>query len=304
MAPLQKMIRDLERCIRKKVEKGESIDELKARLKQLKSTKTDADAKKKEQKNATKYHMVKFVERQKVVRKIHAVDKKLADGALVANDDREQLVDARSALVHDLAYILYFPSSMKYISLFGAVDAENDSKSHRKQQEARKIAIAEWERVKSNGEDDRVERILSEKRADDATDTTDAATSEGPKKRKFADATRSVDDSNSSGQYDGRREKKPRVSSTSGRNAPLPTTADTTPSAEGDPSVDDFFLETSGGDDGTHQPVGGRNPQRNHTTRPTSSFGKQRQKGRGSSNTPGAHKQQLRLQKWQEKHRR
>ena len=295
------MIRNLERCIRKKVERGESIVELKARLKKLKSEKSGADAKKKEKKNASKYHMVKFVERQKVVRKIHAVDKKLADEAQAVHEDRDELVGTRGDLVHDLAYILYFPSSMKYISLFEAAEAADDSVSQRKQQEARKLAIAEWERVKTNGEDDRVQRILSEKHAGDAKDTG------VPKKRKLMDAAWSPDNSHPVGasdaapeRGDGGGKKEQRKSSTAERTPAAPSAA-AVPSLVEDGLVDAFFLETSGGDGGT-QPSADRNP-RNYPTRP-SAFGKHRQKGRGSSDSAGAHKQQLRLQKWQEKHRK
>ena len=62
MAPISQLIRDLQRVIRKKTEKGESLDGLNFKLQKLLEDKTFADAKKAERKHATKYHMVKFVE--------------------------------------------------------------------------------------------------------------------------------------------------------------------------------------------------------------------------------------------------
>ena len=62
MAPISQLIRDLQRVIRKKTEKGETIDGLNFKLQKLLEDKSFADAKKAERKHATKYHMVKFVE--------------------------------------------------------------------------------------------------------------------------------------------------------------------------------------------------------------------------------------------------
>jgi len=62
MAPISQLIRDLQRVIRKKTEKGEPIDGLNFKLQKLLEDKSVAIAKKVERKHATKYHMVKFVE--------------------------------------------------------------------------------------------------------------------------------------------------------------------------------------------------------------------------------------------------
>jgi len=65
MAPISQMIRDLQRVIRKKTEKGESLDGLNFKLQKLLEDKKFADGKKAEKKHATKYHMVKFIEVKK-----------------------------------------------------------------------------------------------------------------------------------------------------------------------------------------------------------------------------------------------
>lgn len=105
MAPIQKAIRDLERCIRKKKEKGESTELLDKKLLLLFDDKTISDQIQKEKRNSAKYHMIKFVERQKLVRKIRSIDTQL----LVADADVSSLNKSRNDLMEQLAYVLYYP---------------------------------------------------------------------------------------------------------------------------------------------------------------------------------------------------
>jgi rRNA-processing protein Efg1 len=86
MAPIQKAIRDLERCIKKKVGKGESTEALDKKLALLYDDKTISDQIQKEKRNSAKYHMIKFVERQKLVRKIRSLDQQIAAAQDIADN--------------------------------------------------------------------------------------------------------------------------------------------------------------------------------------------------------------------------
>lgn len=70
-----KRIRDAERALRKKLvsngnEENEETEELRKKIEELRETKKTHGRDLRERKLAKKYHMVKFVERQKLVRKI------------------------------------------------------------------------------------------------------------------------------------------------------------------------------------------------------------------------------------------
>ena len=121
-----KKIRDLERLLKKL--NGKIDDGLTKRLEQLKEEKRENEVKMKERTNSVKYHMVKFVERKKIMRKVKSVDRKIKDCTdilSVARSDSDnaefkkvrRLVEEYKAkrvhLHNDLAYILYYPKDMK-----------------------------------------------------------------------------------------------------------------------------------------------------------------------------------------------
>jgi hypothetical protein len=112
MAPIQKAIRDLERCIRKKKEKGESTEALDKKLVLLFDDKTISDQIQKEKRNSAKYHMIKFVERQKLVRKIRSIDVQLAAIIDTESVDSVALNSSKSELMERLAYVLYYPKGI------------------------------------------------------------------------------------------------------------------------------------------------------------------------------------------------
>ena len=61
--------------------------------------------------------MVKFVERKKVTRRICSLDAKIAS-ADTSPTEHKALQKQRAQLEEDLAYVMYYPKSMKYIALF------------------------------------------------------------------------------------------------------------------------------------------------------------------------------------------
>ncbi|KAF7362472.1 hypothetical protein MVEN_00594900 [Mycena venus] len=86
--------------------------ETERRLKALEADLEAAELGKKERALAVRYHKVKFFERQKVVRKLNQAKKKLSAS------DTPELQSALQELRVDLNYILHYPKTKKYISLF------------------------------------------------------------------------------------------------------------------------------------------------------------------------------------------
>lgn len=159
MAPIQKAIRDLERCMKKKKEKGESTEFLEKKLALLYDDKTISEQIQKEKRNAAKYHMIKFVERQKLVRKIRSLDQQIAadeDGTKTAS-----LNDSKSVLMEKLAYVLYYPKDMKYVALFADTEGgDTVGKNEKLRLKAHALAVEHWKNDKSTGAQDRVMRVI------------------------------------------------------------------------------------------------------------------------------------------------
>jgi hypothetical protein len=94
----QKRIRDLERLIKKH---GESADLLQ-KLEQAKNAKEEVVINEKTRKNATKYHMVKFLERKKLTRMIRSVETNIKK----KEGNSADLELKRKKLMEDLAYVM------------------------------------------------------------------------------------------------------------------------------------------------------------------------------------------------------
>lgn len=158
MAPIQKAIRDLERCIRKKVGKGESTEILDKKLALLYDDKTISDQIQKEKRNSAKYHMIKFVERQKLVRKIRSLDQQIA--AADDSADNSKLNASRDELMEKLAYVLYYPKELKYVALFAETEGDTVGKNEKLRLRAHILAVQQWKDDKVAGAQDRVMRVI------------------------------------------------------------------------------------------------------------------------------------------------
>ncbi|KAI0327928.1 hypothetical protein GY45DRAFT_1327000 [Cubamyces sp. BRFM 1775] len=91
------------------------------RLKSLEADLAKAEQARLERTMATRYHKIKFFERQKVSRKLNQTKRKLAstDGDTgVSAKERKELEARLAELRVDLNYILHYPKTKKYISLF------------------------------------------------------------------------------------------------------------------------------------------------------------------------------------------
>lgn len=158
MAPIQKAIRDIQRCMKKKKEKGESTEVLEKRLALLIDDKSISEQIQKEKRNSAKYHMIKFIERQKLVRKIRSLDQQIA--ASVDVDSTAILKEKRIELMEKLAYVLYYPKEFKYVALFAETDSENAGKNEKLRLKAHKIAVDQWKKETAEGLQDRVVRVI------------------------------------------------------------------------------------------------------------------------------------------------
>ncbi|KAE9386259.1 hypothetical protein BT96DRAFT_968368 [Gymnopus androsaceus JB14] len=86
------------------------------KLKSLEADLTKAESNRKERTLSTRYHKVKFFERQKVVRKINQTKKKLSEAT--ASSSRQTLETELYEHRVELNYINHYPKTKKYISLF------------------------------------------------------------------------------------------------------------------------------------------------------------------------------------------
>ncbi|KAK6462531.1 rRNA-processing protein EFG1 [Scheffersomyces coipomensis] len=116
---IKKKIRDIERLLKKdnlpanvRVENERSLKALKV---ELGNTKLNLKAKE----ISKKYHMVRFFEKKKAVRKAKQARKEFEEVSKAGV--RKEIKKARKKLRHsevDLAYIVLFPKTEKYISLY------------------------------------------------------------------------------------------------------------------------------------------------------------------------------------------
>mmetsp|Transcript_11002 Transcript_11002/g.41085 ORF Transcript_11002/g.41085 Transcript_11002/m.41085 type:complete len:270 (-) Transcript_11002:349-1158(-) len=146
-------IRSLQRLL-KKAQCEEQKEALREQLKQLdKKMKTNRQ-KELERKYATRYHKIKFFERQKVRRRLRSVTKELArvegkkKGDSDSVEEQDALLERKRKLEEDLAYIDYYPKGVKYYSLFGRSQGVDDPKTEQLRQEMRVRALRSCEDAK------------------------------------------------------------------------------------------------------------------------------------------------------------
>ncbi len=146
------------------------------RLKALEGELAQAEQARLERTMATRYHKIKFFERQKITRRIAQVKKQL-EGATEKKEQRK--LEARlEELRVDLNYVLHYPKTKKYISLFppevrqGGKDAEQvareekeKTETDRQREEVRKWVTEQMEAGALSGEPEVELRKAEGKRA-------------------------------------------------------------------------------------------------------------------------------------------
>lgn len=132
---IKKRIRDLERLLSRKretlpdtiiVEKERTLEALKLELE-------NAKMRSKIKHNAKKYHMVRFFERKKALRRY----KKAFEDFKKSNGDESCAKDLLTKKI-DLCYVVNFPKTEKYIALYPASGENADSDGFKKTEIRRK----------------------------------------------------------------------------------------------------------------------------------------------------------------------
>lgn len=154
MPSVKKRIRDIDRILKRDGISNEMREKLTGDLESLKQQNLDNKQKEKERKYSIKYHQVKFFERKKILRKINTLNRDINAISVAENDESsklQNLKESRDNFMKDLAYLLYYPRHLKYVSIFN-LDVD-DVVTNKRRQEARQLAIDEWsvEREVSKG---------------------------------------------------------------------------------------------------------------------------------------------------------
>jgi hypothetical protein len=125
-AKLKKRIRDIERMLQKDIPAPVRVEH-ERQLKGLKMELTSTQQALRARDTARKYHMVRFFERKKAIRRLKQA-KRAHDAAVAALGDRKEVKKLRKALRHaetDVAYVVLFPKEEKYILLYPNAKAED-----------------------------------------------------------------------------------------------------------------------------------------------------------------------------------
>jgi hypothetical protein len=127
-AKIKKKMRDIQRLLSKKRDSlpADVILENERALETLKVELQNAEQSLKVKKMAKKYHMVRFFERKKALRKYKQA-KKEHDELIADKSEKKEIKKARKRLNHaeiDLAYVVNFPKDHKYIALFPNEEGE------------------------------------------------------------------------------------------------------------------------------------------------------------------------------------
>ncbi|KAI0828066.1 hypothetical protein BC628DRAFT_1488178 [Trametes gibbosa] len=184
------------------------------RLRSLEGDLAAAERARLERTMSARYHKIKFFERQKVVRKLLQAKRKLAAGVEDGADakekgmgkkERKELERRVADLRVDLCYILHYPKTKKYISLFppevrhagagaeaSAKDIQDASETDRQREQIRKWMREQMDAGTISWEPE-VELEKSERRMGSATNGTGAPTmdAQGKGTTKKADVAKS-----------------------------------------------------------------------------------------------------------------
>lgn len=126
-AKAKKKIRDIERLLKRDKLPADVRAENQRALKALKIDLESTQDHLKSKKIAKKYHMVRFFERKKALRKLKQAKK--AYDEVAEKEVKKDIKKARKVVRHceiDFAYTVLFPKNQKYISLYPNTDSNVD----------------------------------------------------------------------------------------------------------------------------------------------------------------------------------
>ncbi|TFK44979.1 hypothetical protein BDQ12DRAFT_673900 [Crucibulum laeve] len=143
---LKASLRQTRRLLAKDTIAADVRVETERRLKALEAELQQAELTKKERALAVRYHKIKFFERQKVVRKLKQMKKQLLSEG---STNTEELEAALLELRVDLNYIMHYPKTKKYISLFppelrNGETATEESQSDKAKTDTEREEVRNW----------------------------------------------------------------------------------------------------------------------------------------------------------------
>lgn len=146
---LKKKIRDVERLLKRDSLNGTTRTENERKLKALKVQLDNSKVNLHAKKNAKKYHMVRFFEKKKAIRKLKQAMKTLEDAQKteVKKDIKKARKSVRSYEI-DVVYTILFPKSEKYISLYPNPKEEDEQLKSTPQARAGQLASDKIKREK------------------------------------------------------------------------------------------------------------------------------------------------------------
>lgn len=124
VSKIKKKIRDIERLLKKENLAADVRVENERALKALKVELKNSEVEMKSKKTAKRYHMVRFFERKKAIRRLKNAKRALKQ-AMESKDEKEEK-KAKTIVYQnevDLIYVILYPKSEKYISLYPTSDA-------------------------------------------------------------------------------------------------------------------------------------------------------------------------------------
>lgn len=148
-AKLKKKIRDVERLLKRDSLNGTTRTENERKLKALKVQLANSSLNLQAKKNAKKYHMVRFFEKKKAVRKLKQAIKTLEEAK--KTEVKKDIKKARKSVKFceiDLVYTIMFPKNEKYISLYPNPKDEDKQLTSTPQAKAGKLASESLRREK------------------------------------------------------------------------------------------------------------------------------------------------------------
>lgn len=167
------------------VKNKETIDGVQQSMKQLERDIAAYETSELEKKNATKYHQVKFIERQKLTRLEKSVKRQLQNlkqSNKEENENEQQTTKQISNVEHELQsiamnqlYIAFYPTDMKYMALF-----TNGNNRVVDDERGQKRRMAAWNKIR--------EGLLQESKQNDDSDNKDDKDNNGRTKMQLNNA--------------------------------------------------------------------------------------------------------------------
>lgn len=152
MSSVSKKIRDTERVLRRIKDPDETF-RLQLKLNEYKKQKENNAKNVKERVNSVKYHLVKFLERKKITRKVRSLERRISDYSSDEVFTLDELQNEVQIWMEKLTYVMYYPKDLKYIAILKE-EATSSVEGKMGDTPAPKERESTWARARSARESD------------------------------------------------------------------------------------------------------------------------------------------------------